>query len=144
MRKITRRQEAELRRLAAELAETRDRAKELADRERAIRERILEIVDGRELPIVSGRSQYLNVPEIGRALRVTRQDPRIEIDPERLREEVGDEVFHLVCRVRKVDFDASRWQMLLDEERVTDSMLQRSIVAQEEGVMSVTLGPIQK
>ena len=111
---------AKLEQLTAELAEAERVAKAAEARVDEIKVAIREIVDGYDLPVQEGQSQYLNVPAQQRTLRVTRTAPAPTLNPERFLAEVGRDVFLDVVTVKKVELDVPRWQVAVAQERATN------------------------
>lgn len=115
--------------LSAVLADKAD----LAKREKELKSRIREIVTVYDLPFAKGASQFLNVPELDKSLRVTRPDPAPQIDPEAFRTAVGTDLFHELVTVLKVELKLPEWLQALEDERVTEASLLESLKGQEPG-----------
>ena len=105
--------------------------KAAADRESEIKTKIKEIVSRYDLPVAEGPSQYLDIPDTELSLAVVRPERSVTVVPEKLRERVGDDLFHLLCVIKTVAFDMSKWALLKDEERVTDADLVASLPAED-------------
>lgn len=117
----------ELADITIQLASVLKRKAEAAKEEKALKDRIREIAARFDLPFAKGASQYLNVPEIDQALRITRPESTPTIDPEAFRKSVGTELFHELVTVLKVELKLSEWLKALEEERVTEDQLLDSI-----------------
>jgi hypothetical protein len=113
----------------------------------AVRDQIVAIVRDRQLPIVGPKSEYLNSNTIDKALCVTRPEPKLTVDPTKLFEAVGPAVFFKVCRVLKVDFNLAMWEVLKEQEMVTDEQLTRSLPDEDPDAkdsITISLAAIQK
>ena len=115
---------------------------ERADELKAIlREKLTGDVPG---AIVDGRTTTYSVSN--RSVRVTRKDaPPPASQPEVLRELIGDELFHEVCRVKTVEFDVSLWTAAVAQERTTNEQLTKSLGEQPDAPKgSVSVGAAKK
>jgi hypothetical protein len=120
--------EKELDHLTEKLVEVKKSSKALEKQEDEIKGRIRAIALAYNLPVTRGSSQYLNLSSIRKALRITRPEKTPKINPEKLRELVGDDLFHEICTVLSVDLDISKWHDLVDQEAVLESMLFDAII----------------
>ncbi len=122
----------------AKLKHYTERAKELKI---IIREGLTGQVPG---TVVEGITTALNVGD--RSVRVTRKvAPPPAIQPEVLRKLVGDELFHEVCQITKVDFNVPLWTVAVAEERATNEQLTRSLgEAPSAPAGSVSIGAAKK
>jgi hypothetical protein len=105
----------------------------LAADEKVLKDRIREIASSYDLPFPKGASQYLNVPEIGKALRITRPEATPKIDPEAFLAAVGPELFHQLVTVVKVELRLPEWLQAVEDERVTEAALLDSLQEQDQG-----------
>lgn len=122
-RKVGPKLKKELESVAFELDRVLAEKAAVAAREKELKDRIREIATKYDLPFAKGASQYLNVPEIGKALRVTRPEQTPSIDPEAFLAEVGKDLFHELVTVLKVELRLSEWLQAVEEERVTEEQL---------------------
>lgn len=113
----------ELTDLTVQLSGVLQRKAEVAKEEKAIKDRIREIAEKFDLPISKDASQYLNVPEAGKALRITRPEPTPIIEPEAFRQRVGTDLFHELVTVLKVELKLPEWLKAVEDERVTQEQL---------------------
>lgn len=113
----------ELSGLTEELAVVLAAKSDYEKREKAIKARIKEIALKYDLPLTKSASQYLNVPAVGKALRITRPDPAPVINPEAFLTSVGQALFHELVTVLKVELRLPEWLQALEDERVTEKQL---------------------
>lgn len=114
--------------LGVRLESINEEKSKLKKMEDALKARIREIALQYDLPIKEGPSQYLILSSGKKSLRITRPEKTPKLNPEVLREKVGNDTFHDICTVTSVDFDVSKWRHYLDREEVTSDMLYDSII----------------
>ena len=117
----------ELEVISEKLADALARKAAAAKDEATLKVRIKEIAASYDLPFSKGASQYLNVPAIDRALRITRPEVTPVIDPDEFLAEVGVEMFHRVVQVLKVELRLTEWLKAVEDELVTEAALSNSI-----------------
>lgn len=131
----------ELSDIAIKLADVLKRKADAARDEKDLKARIHEIAAVYDLPMSKSASQYLNVPEINKALRITRPESTPEIEPGAFREAVGTELFHELVTVLKVELNLAEWLQAVEDERVTEAQLLDSLKERDsaEDKMSISL-----
>ena len=70
-----------------------------------------------------GRSVYVDLPELGQAVRVGVPEDKEDVDYDGLRERVGDELFARATRPKGYELIPSEWEKMMEEELVTRSDL---------------------
>lgn len=114
---------AELADITTKLADVLSRKAEAASEEKALKDRIREIAAKFDLPFAKGASQYLNVPGLDKALRITRPEATPTIEPEAFRAAIGNDLFHELVTVLKVELKLPEWLQAVEDERVTEAQL---------------------
>lgn len=105
-----------------------------------LKARIKEIVNQYDLPNDEGKSQSLDIPDSDIQLTIVRPERSMTIDPEKFLDQVGCDIFHKVCDIKKVSLDMNIWDLLKLEERVYDSQLLNSIAEDDlEKEQTVTI-----
>jgi len=136
---------AELAGIAVRLLHTLDDKKALEEKEADAKARIKELAREYDLPLDEGTSQYLNVPDLGKALRVSRSEPKLKVDPQAFLERLGPERFLEVCTVTGVDIDLKVWDRLVELELVKEKdLLDCAVGLDDEPTISVGFAALRK
>lgn len=117
-----------LRILAVELESILSAKAELTAREDRAKKEIRKILESYELPESTGKTQSLPIPELGgRPLTVTIPEETIKPDPEKLLALIGWENFRKVVTIKDIGINLPVWDLLVEEELVTNSDLLNSL-----------------
>lgn len=109
--------------LAAEYAGFYDEMATLNRRAKDLKARITRLYPGETLRR-EGKSDYRDLPALGKSLRVTPAEPRQWLDPDALRGLIADdEVFLRVVQVRSIAVNPDEWEAAEAAEAVTPGML---------------------
>lgn len=147
LKKLTKAKADELRALVIDFNEKKEARVAAATAEAEVHGLIYAITKAYALPIVDGVSQYFNVDELGKALRATRPEKALTVEPETFLALVGDENFHKVCKITKVDFNLERWNLMVEDEAVTNEMLLKSVPPEDPDkpeTISLSLSAVRK
>lgn len=103
--------------LTVELARVLDIRKSSEAQEELIKTEIREIYACYRLPVQKGHSEYF-MATIGKSLRISQTEPKLEINAERARARFGDAVFLKGFTIKKAEIYPPGWEALLHDEVV--------------------------
>lgn len=116
-------EELGFREVATELADFYDEWKRLERRAKVLKDYLHQTYAGEVLDRV-GNSLFLDLPEVGRTVRLTEPEPTETLNPERFRALVDDdELFLRLVRVKAVELDVSAWLEEVRAERFSETDL---------------------
>lgn len=113
--------------LSTELQEINKQLDSLKTRKSEIENTIVDLHSKWEFTRSSGKSDFFDLPELNKSLRVTYPDSSASVDPYKFIEIFGVDTFFEICTISSATFDMDKWLLARKEERVVASKLKDAL-----------------